>query len=473
MGLPINHYAFFESISKQKDQDWFNFGFTLYGYLIHSPKLAPDFDEELQKSFHKLNLITGDDFLFTSFVDPPKAWLDWMDSKESAKQHFTDKFESGFYNKEQIKNPKLILKTLDTSLSALLIAEELGVNTNNLPFLILTTHPKETHFYLLHLKKGTLLFLMADLTELAATIKLGVPLDAAILDLGIPLKKIVLGVPLAKKFHALGLRLLSISRNRKSLNALRVRFSEERINDSQLFLEDSMAQEMKLLFEGYELVKNHLHSAVYKTNEIRAGATADFDDLLVANCFDFGQEEITEFKKYTEASTFAFLVQGAKLKLIYSDFFGDAGPFVLPFGKAFELEMSYSLVHWIRKEYDIQLPRYFYEYQPNIEVILGEAPGFDFNSLDLKSQEWRPPMLGGQMTGLVLTNRDKQTHPFVSDLDLQHFLDLGFKLKNLRNNACHPNTSTVENLQEIIQLWKTLFHKGFLKKLFELKGSFR
>ena len=59
MGLPINHYAFFESISKQKDQDWFDFGFTLYGYLIHSPKLAPDFDEELQKSFHKLNLIKG------------------------------------------------------------------------------------------------------------------------------------------------------------------------------------------------------------------------------------------------------------------------------------------------------------------------------------------------------------------------------------------------------------------------------
>jgi hypothetical protein len=445
----------------------------LYGYLIHSPKLVPDFDLELQKSFHKLNLITGDDFLFTSFVDPPKAWLDWMDRKENVNEHFTNKFDSGFYNKEQIKNPKLILKTLDTSLTALLIAEELGVNTNNLPFLILTTHPKEKHFYLLHLKKGTLLSHMADLTELAATIKLGVPVDGAILDLGIPLKKIALGIPLAEKFHTLGLRLLHIARNTKSLKLLHVKFTEERINDSQLLLEDSMAQEMKLLFAGYKLVKNRLNQAVYNANEIRVAATEDFDTLLVANCFGFGQEEITNFKKYTEASTFAFLVQGAKLKLIYSHFFGDAGPFVLPFGKAFELEMSYSLVHWIRKEYDIQLPRYFYEYQPNIEVVLGEAPGVNFNSLDVKSQEWRPPMLGGQMTGLVLTNKDKQTHPFDSGLDLQHFLDLGFKLKNLRNNACHPNKSTVEDLQEIIELWKALFHKGFLKKLFELKGSFR
>lgn len=471
MGMPINHYAFFEAITKQKEQDWFDF--TLYGYIIHSPKLAPEFDEELQKSFHKLNLITGDDFLFTSFVDPPKAWLDWMSNQDNQQKQFVNTFTSGSYTKEEIKNPRLILKTLDASLTALLIAEELGVNTNNLPFLVLTTHPKEQHFYLLNLKEGTLLSQMADLTELAATIKLGVSIDAAILDLGVPVKKIALGMPLAEKFHTLGLRLLHLARNTRSLKALQVKFSEERMNDSQSFLEDSMAQEMKLLFEGYELVKNHLHKAVYKTNEIRAGATADFDDLLVANCFGFGQEEITEFKKYTEASTFTFLVQGAKLKLIYSDFFGDAGPFVLPFGKAFELEMSYSLVHWIRKEYDIQLPRYFYEYQPNIVVILGEAPGYDFNSLDVKSQEWRPPMIGGQMTGLVLTNRDKQTHPFVSDLDLQHFSHLGFRLKNLRNNACHPNKSTVVDLQEIIQLWKTLFHKGFLKKLFELKGSFR
>jgi hypothetical protein len=391
MGMPINHYAFFEAITKQKEQDWFDF--TLYGYIIHSPKLAPEFDEELQKSFHKLNLITGDDFLFTSFVDPPKAWLDWMSNQDNQQKQFVNTFTSGSYTKEQIKNPRLILKTLDASLTALLIAEELGVNTNNLPFLILTTHPKEQHFYLLNLKEGTLLSQMADLTELAATIKLGVSIDAAILDLGIRVKKIALGMPLAEKFHTLGLRLLHLARNTRSLKALQVKFSEERIHDSQLLLEDGMAQELKLLFEGYELVKNRLHQAVYNANEIRAASTEDFDTLLVAHCFDFNQEEITEFKKYTEASTFAFLVQGAKLKLIYSDFFGDAGPFVLPFGKAFELELSYSLVHWIRKEYDIQLPRYFYEYQPNVEVVLGEAPGVNFNSLDVKSQEWRAPVL--------------------------------------------------------------------------------
>ena len=188
MGMPINHYAFFEAITKQKEQDWFDF--TLYGYIIHSPKLAPEFDEELQKSFHKLKLITGDDFLFTSFVDPPKAWLDWMSNQDNQQKQFVNTFTSGSYTKEEIKNPRLILKTLDASLTALLIAEELGVNTNNLPFLVLTTHPKEQHFYLLNLKEGTLLSQMADLTELAATIKLGVSIDAAILDLGVPVKKI-------------------------------------------------------------------------------------------------------------------------------------------------------------------------------------------------------------------------------------------------------------------------------------------
>jgi hypothetical protein len=156
MGMPINHYSFFKNIANQKEQEleaWFNFDFSLFGYIIHSPKLNPEFDKELQKSFQRLNLITGDDFLFTSFVDLPKAWLDWINNNEKLFKGFTYRFDRDFYLKEQIKNPRLIIKTLDSSLTALLIAEELGVNTINLPFVVITPHPKEKHFYMLNLKK--------------------------------------------------------------------------------------------------------------------------------------------------------------------------------------------------------------------------------------------------------------------------------------------------------------------------------
>jgi hypothetical protein len=475
MGMPINTYAFFEAIAKKQEEElgfWFDFDFTLYGFIVHSPSLAPDFDEELQKSFQKLNLITGEDFLFTSFVDPPKAWIDWIENNKDRYENFTKRFD--YSDKGQIKNPKLLLKTLDPSLTALLIAEELGINLINLPFLIVTTHPREKSFYLLQLKKETLLSHMADFTELAATIKMGIQIDVAIKNLGLQLKKIDLEVPLADKLYQLSIKLLEVSRNRKSLENFYVKFSDHRANNFSVNQKNSSsADELNLLFDGYELVKRHLPNAVNKNPKIRKGNSEDFDLLVLASCLELTPGEVLKLKEYLEPATFSFLAQGAKLKLIYSDFFGDTGPFILPFGKAFELEMSYSLVHWIRREYDIQLPRYFYEYQPNIEVILGDQPGYDFNSLKEKSQEWRPPMLAGQLTGLVLTNRDKQVHPFDSDFDLQHFLDLGFRLKNLRNNACHPNTTTEDDLIEIIGIWKELFSKGVMEKLFELKSNYR
>lgn len=477
MGMPINHYSFFENIANQKEQElkvWFDFDFSLFGYIVHSPKLNPEFDEELQRSFQRLNLITGEDFLFTSFVDPPKAWMDWIINNEYRFESFTSKFDWAFYYKEQIKNPRLIIKTMDSSLTALLIAEELGVNTISLPFLVITPHPKEKYFYLLNLKKNTLLSHMADLTELAANIKMGIEVEKAIQNLGLTLKKIEIEVPLANKFYHLSLRLIEVSRNSKKLSELRVNLSNLKNSYSENNENSKISKnEKELLFEGYDIVSKNINKAIYKNNELRVREGDDFDSIVLARCLGLNNEEVLELKKYIEVSTYTFLVQGAKLKLIYSEYFGDAGPFILPFGKAFEIEMSYSLVHWIRNEYTIQLPEYFYEYEPDKEVIIGDSPGFNFNFLDLRSKQWRPPMLGGQIMGLRFTYREKQIQPFESKEDFEFFLKLGHKLKDIRNNACHPNNSTTEDLEVIIDIWKKLFSKGFLKRLFELKTSFK
>jgi hypothetical protein len=477
MGMPINHYSFFENIANKKEQEleaWFNFDFSLFGYIIHSPKLNPEFDEELQRSFQRLNLITGEDFLFTSFVDPPKAWVDWISNNEDRYKSFTSRFNWDFYHKEQIKNPRLIIKTLDSSLTALLIAEELGINTINLPFLAITPHPNEKYFYMLNLKKETLLSHMAYLTELAANIKMGIEVDKAIQDLGLPLKKIEIEVPLANKFYKLSLRLIEVSRNSKKLSELRVKLSNVENGFSEFSgISKIPKNENDLLFEGYDIVSKNIKKAIYNNKELRVGESEDFDSIVLASCLGLNNEEVLELQKYIEVSTYTFLVQGAKLKLIYSEFFGDPGPFILPFGKAFEIEMSYSLVHWIRKEYTIQLPKYFYEYEPNKEVIIGDSPSLNFNSMDHKSKEWKSPMLGGQMMGLSIANKDKQIHPFESRQDFQMFLNLGFNLKNIRNNACHPNISTVEDLEAIIGIWNMLLQKGFLKRLYELKNTYR
>ncbi|GHB49134.1 hypothetical protein [Mongoliitalea lutea] len=442
---------------------------SLYAYIIHSPKLNPKFDEDLQKSFQRLNLITGEDFLFTSFVDPPKAWLNWLHSNEKL-----NKVNQVFFSKEQIKNPKLIIKTLDSSLTALIISEELGVNVDNLPFLVVTPHPKENYFYLLNLSNENLLSDMAGLTELSVIIKMGGEMEEAIKSTGLSLKKIQLEIPLANIFHKLSFRLIKVSRNRRVLNELGVKLSSlNSVFSKPSKVSDTQKSENDLIFEGYQIVSNRLSSVIYKNIKDRRGKSKDFDLHILSNCFGLNIEELLEFKKYIEPSTFTFLLQGAKLKLVYSVFFGDTGPFILPFGKAFEIEMSYSLVHWVRNQYEIQLPEFFYKYQPNMEIILGEPPGFNFNFLDPKTQEWRPPMIGGQLIGVSLVNKGRKAQPFDTFEDFQSFLTLGFRIKNIRNNSCHPSETTYSDLEEIIQIWKTLYQKGLLKKLFGLKNTFR
>jgi hypothetical protein len=144
---------------------------------------------------------------------------------------------------------------------------------------------------------------MADLTELAANIKMGIEVDKAIRSLGLPLKKIELEVPLANKFYKLSLRLIEVSRNSKKLSELRVDLSKLENGFSEISGNDKILKnENELLFEGYDIVSQNLNDIISKNEELKVVGRGDFDSIILARCFGLNKKEVFELKKYIEVS---------------------------------------------------------------------------------------------------------------------------------------------------------------------------
>jgi hypothetical protein len=177
--------------------------------------------------------------------------------------------------------------------------------------------------------------------------------------------------------------------------------------------------------------------------------------------------------QFLQRESILFLEQGINMsRSINSSNFYDYSPLILPFAKSFEKELSYSIVHWVRRNYDITLPLYFYEYEPGkkAKVFLGKNYTIDFNQT--QNDSWISPTLGGQISGLKKAVTNFESHPFKSDLEYQEFLNLAYQIKNIRNRACHSEKTSRSDLDKILSCWKDLFEKNYFETLALLKKEY-
>ncbi|EMS33826.1 hypothetical protein C943_04145 [Mariniradius saccharolyticus AK6] len=127
----------------------------------------------------------------------------------------------------------------------------------------------------------------------------------------------------------------------------------------------------------------------------------------------------------------------------------------------------------MRKQLEINLPLYYYEYEPgkNAQVRLGGKFSIDFNQP--LNDMWVSPTMGGQISGFKETVLAKGYHPFKSDTDYKDFLNLAYQIKNIRNRACHAERTSKTDLEKILDSWKAILSKGYLKTLAQLKNEYR
>jgi len=473
MGYPINNYSLLKSFIK-KDvgtlKNFFKADFALYGFLVHDPQNT-NFNLKLQESFFKLHLATRNDLLFTAFVDPPESWIEWVNKKEI---NFGE-----FYNSEQLHNPQNIIKTFNPSMVSNFICQYLNIPAHKLPFLIISDDLSKPGYYVVELNADGLMDAIMGLCEFNYY-KADMNLDTFFENIysHTRVNKITSESSLANTLLKLSAILYELSSdnelNKRVANVL-ISAQETELNS---FNKDS---ELGLIFDGLRRLQDKASKNLYFPSE--------YSDVLTSKDDTVSERQISycSFKKNTpqrrinfNEETFALLERGSQLLLLqgiklydkYDDEF-DSSVHIFPFVKAFETELTYSLTHWVREQYNIELPPFFYEFEPGKYAVvnIGRGVNIDFNKK--KNQQWACPELGGQLAGFKTTRKLSLLHPFSSDELCNSFLDISFSLKNIRNRAIHPSFLGKKELDQVVNYWEDLLNNDYFKELYSLKIKYK
>lgn len=476
MGLPINSYHLFEEISQMGSEfpkKLHSLDISLYAILVHDHKNDPEFDKEVGTSFIKWHQESVNNFLFTALADPPQTWLEW--AKENKEQFFG--------RNSDIYNPKKVYRTFNPSLTALFIAEFLGIPFNKLPVIIFTPDLNSRYFYWMPTNVGLVNPQFAWLKNIAAK------LDGETLN-DLPYSPFRIGrFSLEKRFSEVLVELCqkisAFQGNEGFSNSFTYSFAQSNSLEPIDRNQSEKNIELDLFYSGYKYFKKEKdHSFEDDDNSISDGVRYMMvDDDLTFRADNRGNSE-NERKKFERLLAFnlsllqkeskLFLEQGIQMiNSLHGQIIYDYSPFILPFVKSFEKELSYSIVHWVRKRYHISLPQYFYEFQPGIkaEVKLWRNYSIDFNQS--RNDLWTSPTLGGQISGFKNTAYIANEHPFKTEEDYQQFLSFAYQIKNTRNRACHSERTTENDLDKVINSWVGLFEGGFFETLNKLKKEYR
>jgi hypothetical protein len=490
MGLPINSYKLFEAIANNDERllkNHFNVDFKLFAILLHDPKTDPEFDREVGRSFYRWHVNSGKEFLFTALADPPMSWMDW--ARENKGQNFRNDWVLN-----ELFNPNKIYQTFDPSLTALFITEYLGIPFGKLPAIIFTPDLNLPYFYWMPTNVMAINSQLDWLKTIPNSYELpwlrGINHSIKVRKAGLRFKFSSVLVDLSRKISELGLR--NFNHYSDSSEKFKPKPTNKKGSDKVI--------ELNLIYSGIEFlnrkkdqfidfesgmmekprfmivkdlqtsipskiepeIKKSFFQRLFKLTPSKIKVKPKSFDVLVS-----------ENLKYLQRESKLFFQQGIEMaNSLGSTTLFDYSPLILPFAKSFEKELSYSIVHWVRRNYDITLPLYFYEYEPGkrAKVFLGKNYTIDFNQT--QNDTWISPTLGGQISGLKQAVTNFGSHPFKSDLEYQEFLNLAYQIKNIRNRACHSEKTSRSDLDKILSCWKSLFEMNYFETLALLKKEY-
>lgn len=475
MGLPINNFTFFAYLESDRETHFPEEGkfreiknkFSLFGYIIHDPQSKDGFGELLTRRFRHLSDLTGFNFLFTAFISVPS-------------ENDRDRFRT---------DPDHLRSGLDESLASDLpyfyaefISERLNINSSSLPYIIVTDDPKQSRYYVIELNSDNLLKVMWDLTGVADNLK---RLRKFSRNLGVsdPKDEFLKEVSFGNLMEKLGTAVFKIeaekSLSKQLLECALILQNYSRDKYKYLGIEDFVSNEWQ---ENFRKKLGSAEQEELKTAELLRKVTGQGEFLgpkkehFLMELMEIQMEaDFQNFKSFLENDSYANLLDGALLMRYYDEsLFTDASPFILPFLKAFEKEMNYSLVHWIRENLQIDLPEYFFRYQPDKLAVLNKGESrLDYNRLKTNSTFWQPPMIGGQVYGLEILFQEQSVSPFKTPDATQSFLEIGEKIMGIRNQATHTGKHGAKSLRLMIHKWRELWKDGYLWELSQLKFRYK
>jgi hypothetical protein len=145
--------------------------------------------------------------------------------------------------------------------------------------------------------------------------------------------------------------------------------------------------------------------------------------------------------------------------------------------KMFEKEINYSIVHSIRKQHSVDLPRFFNKVQPGVIVKVNAINQYnnreflvDFNKENNGS--WLPPELG-KAKAIAKNNLTQDHWKSLGISNSETFLAEWDRIHRIRNKAAHTQQVSHSDLQNMKNSVSKLGSSNIFEKLANLKSQYR
>lgn len=453
--------------------------FKLFGLILHDPNSHPKFHEKLKEIFPKLDYLTGNKFLFFSLTNPP---VDWRENNK--RDYFS------IWEENELLSPQNAYETIDESISSYTIAKTLNIEYKNLPCIILTNDFSSNKFLWVKTNEA---HLEKQLTEIGyfCNNRFEEKVNIGDDDFKALIRNIDLcsGYEIRMSYSSLSnllsdfLSFVSVKLNYidssdaiKNINNILYSFGskKERFANHDKYFEDKCLS----------LLGSLVHLDMPQINKIEyVGEAEQFYERMWTN--DGGQSSGNNsiLQNSLESECKIIWKTLEVMEKIYPNFKKedeefDFTPLAIGYFKIFENEINFSVVHWVRKLLQIEMPVYFNKVKPgfnNSEI----APTIGFSNKPRPVNfnrsvkgSWVAPGLGeSEIIVNSLINGGKnieEMEPFQPDL-----MENWQKIRTIRNLAAHPGVLSYKEYQNTKNTFDYLISSGIFNRLFKLKQLYR
>jgi hypothetical protein len=494
MGMPLSKYTMLNALGygadnhlMQRTEALLN-QFKLFGIVLHDPKSHKSFHNEFASSFDRLDYLTGHDFLFLGITDPPKAW------KGRISRDYFD-----IWNKEDLLDPGNTYKTQDQSITAYTLAQSLGINYDDLPVIILTNNlqlnqyqvikTSETHFVnqlteigffctrsdkyfsLTNDSNFNELIRKIDLCGGSSNVSVESSLAKSLSDFLAFLVDDLGSFDSRNAKLQVGQVLNDFFINRK-YNRDPDRL--EQLNLAMLgYLSNLKKSELIPGSSAFPSAENNYHTRI---SGVRIDKECEDESKVIINTFN----KVYPLFQPIRENLKNYQIE-AKYESPYDKYDNpellDYSMLVLSLSKVLEIESNSSIVHWIRKSLNIEMPDYYKKHKSdnNLYTILPAASlvdhplPVDFNMRNKRS--WRPPGMGQSKLIVQSLALEGKLPPMINNID--DMVKQWGIIAHHRNSAAHGETMNYTDFNKVYDAFIKLKKEGKFKEMNNLKMLYR
>lgn len=495
MGLPITNYtvlkAIADGVEKQDLGIERNFEmqmaleqlseFSVYAFILHDPIEHPNFHQHLDRYFEDLHYNSGEHLVFFGLVDSPQNYC--LEGNRIFYKDVRDSLSS--YEKEESSE-------IDQSYTAFAIAKMLKIDPDTLPVLVVTHDLRLKSFNWYKTCPEKLETQMSRLSTIANRMNvikrsnsisleekqntLNELLDKYDIDLCNGKGQEELNVTIARALSDVISCLIESEQQSEYFRRKRDYkwMSQKNIRKTLLKLNEDLVQYRQGLIKvDPESFESSEHFRTIEELSVNLGI---FLNLLSTK--EKNHYEIFLNRKWYENNSWRLIQTGLGVlsylesRQEYHDF--DFSPSAICFGKMFEQEINYSLVHWIRKQHSIELPKYYNKYQPNVQVLITpKMPnGRPVNFNNVKNGSWSPPELGGTLL-VAEKNLSREQWKEIRIENPTLLFSEWNNIRRIRNKAVHTGSVTRSDVDKLLKSIINLESNHTQKILANMKKELR